>query len=115
MFQLIEGLKYLQDKKILHRDLKPLNLFLTDKYELKIADFGLAYKLNKNDEKVKDFFVTKKFMAPEFFEEPIKGYSFEVDIWAIGIIMYQLFTLKTPFNSPNKIKKEGITFQMILR
>ena len=110
MFQLIEGLKYLHDKNIIHRDLKPLNLFLNDKYELKIADFGLVVKLNNNDEKVTDFYGTKKYMAPEFFEEPIKGYSFGVDIWAIGIIMYQLFTAKQPFYTSNEIKKADVTF-----
>ena len=51
IFQLIQGLKCLHNDKVIHRDLKPGNLFLDDKLELKIGDFGLATKLNKDNEK----------------------------------------------------------------
>ena len=46
--QLADGLKYLLDNNILHRDLKPQNILLTDDYNIKIADFGFARKVEKN-------------------------------------------------------------------
>ena len=105
MFQLIQGLKYLHDKNIIHRDLKPVNLFLNDKLELKIGDFGLVVKLYNRNEKITDFGGTLKYMAPEILIKPIKGYSFSVDIWAFGIIMYQLFTGTFPFFNDIKMSK----------
>lgn len=110
MFQLIQGLKYLHDRNIIHRDLKPVNLFLNGKWELKIADFGLVYKLNKSNEQVYEYCGTRKYMAPEIVNKPIKGYSFGVDIWAVGIIMYQLFTGTFPFFNENEILKLEVSF-----
>ena len=107
MFQLIQGLIFLHNKNYIHRDLKPDNLFLDDKLELKIGDFGLVYKLNKN-EKANDYCGTLKYMAPEFFEK--KPYSFEVDIWAIGIIMYILLIGQFPFNDEYEIKTKNLNF-----
>ena len=54
LIQLIHGLKYLHSHKIIHRDLKLGNLFLTDKMQLKIGDFGLATKLDYDGEKKKN-------------------------------------------------------------
>ena len=107
IFQLIQGLLFLHNKDFIHRDLKPENLFLDDKLELKIGDFGLVHKMNKN-EKAVDYCGTEKYMAPEIFEK--KGYSFEVDIWAIGIIMYFLLTGKYPFNNGDEIKSKILNF-----
>ena len=50
MFQLIQGVKYLHNKMIIHSDLKPNNIFLDEKLELKIGDFGLITKLSKEKE-----------------------------------------------------------------
>ena len=54
IIQLIKGLQYLQNHKVIHRDLKLGNLFLTDKMQLKIGDFGLATKLDYEGEKKKN-------------------------------------------------------------
>ena len=114
MFQLIQGLKYLHDKNIIHRDLKPGNIFLDYKLELKIGDFGEIYKLAKYNERRKSFHGTKAFMAPEIIEleekrekDEIyeKGYSFDVDIWSIGVIMFNLLTGILPFRE-NCMKEE---------
>ena len=96
IFQLIQGLKYLHNRKIIHRDLKPSNLFLDEKLNLKIGDFGLVVKLD--DEKIKrnDYRGTPGFMAPEILNKE-NEYSFEVDIWSLGIIMYDLLTGQLPF------------------
>ena len=106
MFQLIQGLKYLHDKNIIHRDLKPNNLFLDEKLELKIGDFGLIAKLDSNKDRKKSCCGTPYYMAPEVINPGEKGYSFEVDIWSIGIIMYKLLTGKVPFGNKNDNKNE---------
>ena len=111
MFQLIQGLKYLHDRKIIHRDLKPNNIFLDEKFELKIGDFGLIAKLNNNEDRKTTSCGTKYYMAPEVINPGKKGYSFEVDIWSMGVIMYQLLTGKYPFddNDDKKLKDKILT------
>ena len=94
IIQLIKGLQYLHSHKIIHRDLKLGNLFLTDKMELKIGDFGLATKLDYEGEIKKTVCGTRTYMAPEILSGE---YSYEVDIWSVAIIIYALFVGKTPF------------------
>ena len=110
IFQLLQGLKCLHKNKIIHRDLKPNNLLLDDKNELKIGDFGIIANITKEKERRYTICGTYNYMAPEIFENNGKGYSFEVDIWSVGIIMYQLLTGNLIFDGdkkdiPNKILK----------
>ena len=102
VIQLIKGLQYLHSHKIIHRDLKLGNLFLTDKMELKIGDFGLATKLDYDGEKKKTVCGTPNYIAPEVLDGG-SGHSYEVDVWAIGIIIYSLIIGKPPFET-NDIK-----------
>jgi len=113
IFQLLQGLKCLHKNKVIHRDLKPNNLLLDDKNELKIGDFGLIAELTQNKERRYTICGTYNYMAPEIFENEGKGYSFEVDIWSVGIIMYQLLTGKLIFNGKNidEIKNNILAFQ----
>ena len=97
MFQLIQGVKYLHNHMIIHRDLKPNNILLDEKLELKIGDFGLITKLAKEKERKRTYCGTLHFMAPEVINPGEKGYSFEVDIWSMGVIMYNLLTGTVPF------------------
>ena len=107
MFQLIQGVKYLHNQMIIHRDLKPNNILLDEKLELKIGDFGLITKLNNIKDRKRTNCGTLFFMAPEVINPGEKGYSFEVDIWSIGVIMYNLLTGEYPFfdNSQDNIMK----------
>ena len=108
--QLIQALIHLHDRNIVHRDLKLGNIFLTGKMELKLGDFGLAKKLSFPDEKISERVGTPAYMAPEILEN--MGYSLEVDIWSLGVIMYYLIIGKLPFNKPNQedIKRVSYTF-----
>ena len=114
ILQLINALIYMHKKYIIHRNLKPENLFLKENLELKISDFGIAKKLSYIDEKIKDIAGTLPYIAPEVFEKT--GYSFEVDIWAVGVIIYFLIIGKTTFKGSNyaeikeKIKKVDYSF-----
>jgi polo-like kinase 1 len=84
--QMIMALKYLHSNKIIHRDLKLGNLFLNEKLEIKVGDFGLAAKLSFDGEKRKTICGTPNYIAPEILEGKT-GHSFEVDIWSLGVIM----------------------------
>jgi polo-like kinase 1 len=68
ILQMLSGLRYLQKNKVIHRDLKLGNLFLSDKMELKLADFGLAAKLEFDGEKKKTICGTPNYIAPEILE-----------------------------------------------
>ena len=102
---LIKAIKYLHEQRIVHRDIKPENIFLTDKLEVKLGDFGIAKKLSENEIMTNEN-GTDGYMAPEIFKE--NGYSFEVDVWAIGIIIYQLILGEVPFygNDKKEIRKK---------
>lgn len=89
--------RYLHDKKIIHRDLKLGNLFLNDDMQVKIGDFGLATTLDYDGERKKTLCGTPNYIAPEMLDK--KGHSFEVDIWAIGCILYTLLVGKPPFET----------------
>jgi polo-like kinase 1 len=65
ILQLINGVKYLHGNRIIHRDLKLGNFFLSDKMELKIGDFGLAAKLEFDTEKRHTVCGTPNYIAPE--------------------------------------------------
>ena len=115
VMQLVIGLQYLHSHKIIHRDLKLGNLFLTDKMELKIGDFGLATKLDYDGEKKKTVCGTPNYIAPEVLDGG-DGHSYEVDVWAIGIIIYTLIIGKPPFET-NDIKQtykyiRGVNFKI---
>jgi serine/threonine protein kinase len=69
--------------------LKLGNLFLNDKLEIKVGDFGLAAKLSFDGEKRKTICGTPNYIAPEILEGKT-GHSYEVDIWSLGVIMYCL-------------------------
>lgn len=96
--QIINGLQYLHAHRIIHRDLKLGNLFLNDKMEIKLGDFGLATKLDFDGEKKRTICGTPNYIAPEVLEGKA-GHSYEVDIWSLGVIIYTLIVGKPPFET----------------
>ena len=111
IYQLIQALIHLQERNIIHRDIKSKNIFLTEKLELKLGDFGLARKLNYPEAKCYDFAGTPAYMAPEIFE--IKpSYTLKADIWPIGVILLgELpFKGKAGFSVEDQIKNVMLDF-----
>ena len=96
--QIISALKYLHSHRIIHRDLKLGNLFLNEKMEIKLGDFGLATKLDFDGEKKRTICGTPNYIAPEVLEGK-SGHSYEVDIWSLGVIIYTLIIGKPPFET----------------
>jgi len=97
MHQLLTGVKYLHDNKIIHRDLKLGNVFLNDSMEIKIGDFGLATKVDYDGERKKTLCGTPNYIAPEVLGK--KGHSYEVDVWSLGCILYTFLVGKPPFET----------------
>ncbi len=94
--QATTGLAYAHDKSIIHRDIKPGNIFLCEDGLVKILDFGLAKEANKKSITLDGAAVgTPAYMAPEIFndEKPSK----QSDIYALGLIFYQLLAGSLPF------------------
>ena len=106
IYQLIQALIHLQERNIIHRDLKLQNIFLTEKLELKLGDFGLARKLMYPEAKCNKKVGTRYYMAPEVVEQ--KSYTLKADIWPIGVIMYQLLLGELPFKGVEGVLEEKI-------
>ena len=92
--QILEGLAYLHNQGIIHRDIKGANLLLTKNGVVKLADFGYSILNDKN--KVNSIVGTACFMAPEVIEQ--KGnISPKCDIWSLGSTIVQLLTTRPPY------------------
>jgi len=96
--QICAALKYLHSHRVIHRDMKLGNLFLNDKMEVKIGDFGLATKLEFDGERKRTICGTPNYIAPEVLEGK-QGHSYEVDVWSLGVICYTLIIGKPPFET----------------
>ncbi|CAG9313281.1 unnamed protein product [Blepharisma stoltei] len=98
IFQLIQALRYLHTHKVIHRDIKLGNLFITDQMELKLGDFGLAAKVEFDGERKRTICGTPNYIAPEVIDGR-QGHSYEVDIWSVGALMFTLLVGKAPFEA----------------
>ncbi|XP_057972842.1 cyclin-dependent kinase G-2-like [Malania oleifera] len=94
MLQLLEGVKYLHDNWVIHRDLKTSNILLNNKGELKICDFGLSRQYGSPLKPYTPLVVTLWYRAPELLLGE-KQYSTAIDMWSVGCIMAELL-LKEP-------------------
>ena len=91
--QMCIGIKEIHNKKIIYRDLKPENIFMNENMEIKIGDFGISKQLNSY--KTHTLTVNKAgfnyYIAPEIIYKGI--YNEKSDLWSLGCIIYELFTL----------------------
>ena len=94
--QICTALKYLHYKKIIHRDIKPANIFMNSLNQIKLGDFGISKNL-KTYGFASSFVGSTYYMAPEIVDG--ENYSFEADIWALGVTFYELMNLKKPFRA----------------
>ena len=97
--QISIGLYYIHSKKILHRDIKTLNIFLTKELNGKIGDLGVA-KVLEGTNHAMTFIGTPYYVSPEMCQN--KPYNEKSDIWALGCILYELITFCHPFTASNQ-------------
>lgn len=90
-------MKHVHDRKILHRDIKGQNIFLTKNNTIKLGDFGIARVLNKTQDKARTVVGTPYYLSPEIIEN--KPYSFKSDVWSMGVLLYEMCALTPPFNA----------------
>jgi NIMA (never in mitosis gene a)-related kinase len=104
LFQLVHALQYCHVKlRILHRDLKPGNVFVSGKYEhLHIGDFGVAKVLDTTCGLVETFIGTQIYMSPEALR--MQSYGTKNDVWGLGIILFEMCTLRRPFEGKDAIQ-----------
>lgn len=95
--QICLALQHLHKKKIIHRDLKSGNVFLMQSGIVKLGDFGISKGLRNSQEKAKTMVGTPYYLAPEIING--QQYDAKCDIWALGILLYELMTFKMPFNA----------------
>ncbi|XP_044524884.1 serine/threonine-protein kinase Nek5 [Gracilinanus agilis] len=94
--QISLGLKHIHDRKILHRDIKTQNIFLSNNEMVaKLGDFGIARVLNNTMEFAQTCVGTPYYLSPEICQN--KPYNNKTDIWSLGCVLYELCTLRHPF------------------
>ncbi|KAL2455192.1 Protein kinase superfamily protein [Abeliophyllum distichum] len=112
MLQLLEGVKYLHDNWVLHRDLKTSNLLLNNRGELKICDFGLARQYGSPLKPYTHLVVTLWYRAPELLLGA-KQYSTAIDMWSLGCIMAELLSKEPLFNGKTEFDQLDKIFRIL--
>ncbi|KAK8845020.1 hypothetical protein M9Y10_021196 [Tritrichomonas musculus] len=95
--QICLALKHIHDRKILHRDIKCQNVFLTSNGVVKMGDFGIAKVLDHTTQLSKTAIGTPYYLSPEICQG--KNYNQKSDIWSLGCVLYEICTLQHAFDS----------------
>ncbi len=99
---ILKGLKAIHDAKIVHRDIKSLNIMITNANEIKIIDFGISLaSASEHLTKTNNIIASVNYVAPEIIKN--KPASESSDIYAVGILMYEMLTGKYPYNSKDQM------------
>ena len=95
--QVVNAVYYLHNNNIIHRDIKPENILIGNDNKIKLCDFGWAKELTLENRST--FCGTVEYMAPEIVGS--ENYDYSVDIWSLGILLYELLFGHSPFKANN--------------
>ncbi|XP_077369900.1 striated muscle preferentially expressed protein kinase-like isoform X1 [Festucalex cinctus] len=105
--QILQGVEYLHNRRVLHLDLKPDNIMVTNLNTVKIVDFGSAQSFNPLSLKQQDLgAVTLEYMAPEIVKGEVVGPP--ADVWTVGVVTYIMLSGHLPFEDkdPQRVKSK---------
>eukprot|EP00775_Hariotina_reticulata_P010600 gene10600-10757_t len=109
IIQALLGLGYIHSRKIIHRDIKSLNLFLDKADNIKIGDLGIARSLSGGSDFASTLVGTPYYLSPELCDD--KPYNDKSDVWALGVVLYECCMGCYPFEAQN----EGALIRKILK
>ena len=100
--EIAAGLNHMHEQRVIHRDLKPANILITSDGIFKLGDLGLGRIMNTETIKTFSKVGTPLYMAPEVINNT-NGYDFKCDNWSLGCVIYELITLRSPFQTSEKL------------
>ncbi|CAM9199233.1 unnamed protein product [Ascophyllum nodosum] len=96
-FQMLWGLGYMHFEHHLHRDVKPQNVLISSKGEVKLSDFGIARELQGETDLAQTMVGTIRYMSPERLAG--EGYGVAADVWSLGVVLLEMAARKVPFET----------------
>lgn len=106
--QLVMAVQYIHSRKILHRDLKTQNVFLTKNEVIKLGDFGIARSLENTIDKAMTMVGTPSHMSPELCQD--MPYNNKSDIWALGCLLFEVCAFQPAFDACNLM---GLIYKIV--
>lgn len=102
IMQALQHCHFRKEGRILHRDIKPGNIFLDGQNNVKLGDFGLSKMMGTDSTMAQTHVGTPYYMSPEQIDEV--PYNEKSDIWSAGCVLYEMAALRPPFMAKSSIQ-----------